>query len=82
VNVKSGENTRDREFWIREVTWMVKNYYFIFTTVYYDIRDPGRNDKLLAKIDIDRALNSGCRTIEEIVDFLGMEEEGWFYGIR
>ncbi len=80
MSANTGGNSRSREFWIKEVSWILKNYCFIFSTIYHDIQDPGGNTKLLAKIDIDRALGSGCKTVEEIIEFLNMEGEDWFYG--
>lgn len=40
---------------------------------------PNALDALLAAIDVERAIQSGCRSVEEIVDFLHCVEEGWFF---
>jgi hypothetical protein len=39
---------------------------------------PCSNETLLVKIDLERALEAGCRSAEEIVEFLCCDKEGWF----
>jgi len=43
------------------------------------VEESGNLKLVMAKADIERALDAGCRTAEEIVDFLHMVEEGWFF---
>jgi hypothetical protein len=43
------------------------------------VEESGSLKLAMAKADIERALEAGCKTAEEIVDFLHMVEEGWFF---
>ncbi len=44
--------------------------------------DPFENEELLALIDISRAIEAGCKTPKEVIAFLHIEDEGWFFENR
>ncbi|WP_412709164.1 hypothetical protein [Atrimonas thermophila] len=72
-----------RESWISVMQEVLRRYMckrepFVSGTL-YGIIPPDDNDALLAKIDIERALACGCKGAKEIVDFLQVCEEGWFF---
>jgi len=43
------------------------------------VEESGSLKLAMARADIERALEAGCKTAEEVVDFLHMVEEGWFF---
>jgi hypothetical protein len=70
----------EREHWIKVVSWLLSYYpdKGTFTVCERFLGNPYHCDPLNARIDLWRALKK-CQTVEEIVDYLGMVEEGWFY---
>ena len=44
--------------------------------------DPFENEELLALIDVSRAMEAGCKTPKEVITFLCIEDEGWFFENR
>lgn len=70
----------EREHWIKVVSWLLSYYpnRGVFASCEKYLGDPFESEALNARIDLWRALKK-CQTVEEIVDYLGMVEEGWFY---
>lgn len=72
-----------RESWVEVVAEVLRCYLQArepFTTAsLYALIPPGENEALLAKIDLDRALAHGCENARQIVRYLQVVEEGWFF---
>ena len=64
----------ERECWVEIVRRFMRQMHLVEST--------GSQKLILAKLDIERALCAGCKTPEEIVDFLHILEEGWFFSER
>lgn len=44
--------------------------------------DPYEDEWFLAILDVQRAMEAGCRTPDEVISFLHIEDEGWFFEDR
>lgn len=62
-----------REAWKDILRWLLYNDGYIP----YD--DPSNDRLFLALVDIRRAVACGCKTLDEVIDFLRIESEGWFW---
>lgn len=69
------------EFVIRELLRAYKGKWGPFSeaSLYREDIDPWENDALNAKIDLERAAGNGYKAPEDIVEFLHICEEGWFF---
>lgn len=69
----------EKHHWEKVVASFLKQLSFFN---YYWTDNPGNYISLLAKIDVERAIEHGYRTPDEIIDFLSITEEGWFFEKR
>ena len=70
----------EKEYWVEIVLWLLSCYPNggVFASCEKYLGDPAECDALNARLDLWRALKK-CNSAEEIVDYLGMVEEGWYY---
>lgn len=70
----------EKKYWAEVVLLLLSSYpnRGVFASCEKYLGDPFESEALNARIDLWRALKK-CQTAEEIVDYLGMVEEGWFY---
>ncbi len=70
----------EKRYWVEVISWLLSSYpnRGVFTSCEEYLGDPFESEALNARIDLWRALKK-CNSAEEIVDFLNMVEEGWFF---
>jgi len=70
----------EKRYWVEVISWLLSSYpnRGVFASCEKYLGDPFESEALNARIDLWRALKK-CSSAEEIVDFLNMVEEGWFY---
>ena len=70
----------EKRCWVEVISWLLSSYpnRGVFASCEKYLGDPFESEALNARIDLWRALKK-CSSAEEIVDFLNMVEEGWFY---
>jgi len=70
----------EKRYWVEVVLGLLSSYPHrgVFTSCEKYLGDPAESEALNARIDLWRALKK-CNSAEEIVDFLNMVKEGWFY---
>lgn len=71
----------EKRYWVEVVLGLLSSYpnRGVFASCEKYLGDPAESEALNARIDLERALQRGYSNAEEIVDFLNMVEEGWFY---
>jgi len=70
----------EKKHWVRIVKELLPVYpdKGVFAKCKKYLGNPAQCEALNARLDLERALKV-CKNAEEIVDYLGMVEEGWFY---
>ena len=71
----------EKRYWVEVISWLLSSYPHrgVFTSCEGYLGDSFESEALNARIYLERALQRGYSNAEDIVDFLDMVEEGWFY---